>query len=153
LLAGAQVPGCNGVAVSIVDLPVQGLLRLAIDGDYRCQRLAYRPHREIIVVITTTRQVDIAGDHFSRTISKREFMGWQAQVQENKSAELQQALLVGKRRSLKDLLHAHFLVAGKGDFFFEIDPANLATATLRFPGFPAKYGEEQLGGIERPGSA
>jgi len=41
------------------------------------------------------------------------------------------------------------LYAGEGDFCFEIDPANVATATLRFPGFPANDGEEPLGGRQR----
>jgi two-component system sensor histidine kinase AlgZ len=45
------------------------------------------------------------------------------------------------------------LYAGEGDFLFAIEPPNVATATLRFPGFPTNGGEERLGAIEPTRSA
>lgn len=45
------------------------------------------------------------------------------------------------------------LYADEGDFSFEIDAVKVATATLRFPGFPAHAGEERLGKTRRPRSA
>jgi two-component system, LytTR family, sensor kinase len=45
------------------------------------------------------------------------------------------------------------LYADEGDFSLAIDPAKVATATLRFPGFPAHGGEKRLGRRQRTRSA
>jgi LytS/YehU family sensor histidine kinase len=70
-------------------------------------------------------------------------------IRNSTSAQSPSGLGIGLENTRARVKH---LYADEGDFCFAIDRVNVATAMLRFPGFPRPEGEERLGGMQRPRS-